>query len=132
MAEIGMISFDDEEAQKLSFDDTTTALPPSMPVASQRAVKADYGLQDKSPGATEIYTGISAGNEVSLRQGGAVDESIDFINRRNAMINEIAKERGGNIDHETLTVLHDMSKADFQTNAEDIFERKFSDPERVG
>jgi hypothetical protein len=127
MAEIGMISFDDEEAQKLSFDDTTTALPPSMPVASQRAVKADYGLQDKSPGATEIYTGISAGNEVSLRQGGAVDESIDFINRRNAMINEIAKERGGNIDHETLTVLHDMSKADFQTNAEDIFERKFSE-----
>lgn len=124
---VGTISLDDEDKTKVSLDDPTTALPPTTPVASQRAIKADYGLGKTSPGATNLYSGITAGNEQSLRQGGAVDESVDFIQRRNAMIGQIAREHGGNIDPQSMSVLHDMTKADYSTNPKDIFERKFSE-----
>lgn len=125
---VGSISLDDDIVnQKVSFDDPTTPLPPNTQVASQRAIKADYGLGKSSPGADNIYSGLVAGNEKSLRQGGAVDESVDFIQRRNALIGQIAREQGGNLDSQTMSVLHDMSKADYLTNPKDVFERKFSE-----
>jgi hypothetical protein len=124
---VGTISFEDETEQKITFDDPTTPLPPNDKVAGQRAIKADYGLQAQSPGAVDLYTGISAGNERSLRAGGAVSEDIDFLQRRNAMIAEIAREHGGNLPSDTLSVLHDMTQAEFKSNPEDVFERKFSE-----
>lgn len=124
---VGTISFDTEPDKKVSFTDTTTPLPPTDPVANQRAIKADYGLGKRSPGATDLYTGIAAGNEYSLRMSSAVDESVDFMQRRNQLISDLARERGADFSPEQLGVLHDMTKADFATNPQDVFERKFAE-----
>lgn len=123
------VSLDDVPvSQGLSLDDPTQEKPiVPVQVASQRAVKADYGLGAKSPGAGSLYTGIATGNEQSLRQGAAVDESVDFMQKRNAMIGQIAAAHGGGLDPTSMKVLLDMSKGDYQSNPQDIFERKFAE-----
>lgn len=129
MATVGDISLDDDTPDtRVSLDDPVgTPLPPTVPVASQRAVKADYGLGQKSPGATALYTGIATGNEPNLRQSAAVDESVDWMQQRNAMIGKIAAQNGGNLDPGAMDTLMSMSKADYQANPQDIFERKFAE-----
>lgn len=125
---VGNISLDEPETEgTVSLDPVTGPPVPPPAVATQRAIKADYSWGTGSPGAPTIYSGISTGNEMSLRQGRAVDENIDFIQQRNKLISEIAAQHGGAIDAQSLAVLYDMQKADFQSDPKDVFERKFAE-----
>lgn len=125
---IGNISLDDDTPEeKVSLDTTSEALPPNSSVASQRAIKADYGLGEKSPGAPTLYSGIATGIEPSIRRSGAIDEGIEFAQRRNKLVADIAAQHGADLTPEQVAVLYDMSKADFTTNPDDVFERKFSE-----
>jgi len=124
---LGDVSLDDtDKDHKVSLDPVTGPPVPPPQVAAQRAIKADYSWPN-SPGAPTIFGGISAGNEESLRQGRAIDESVDFVQQRNRLIDQIAKQNGGAVDPQSLQVLYDMQKADFQSNPKDVFERKFAE-----
>jgi hypothetical protein len=125
MINTGNIDFEEPET-KIGFDDGGTA-PPDTKTASQRAIKADYGLGAKSPGADHIYSGVVAGNEDNVRQSAAVDETTDFLQRRNAMISDIARAHGGELSPEQMLVLQSMSKSDYASNPQDVFERKFAE-----
>lgn len=125
-APLGTVSFDDEP-EKVSFTSDTASLPPSDVVSAQKAIKADYAMGEQSPGAGTLYSAIGTGEEQNLRQSAAVDESIRFAQRKNAMIGQIAREHGATLTPDHMSVLQSMTQSQWESDPQDVFERKFTE-----
>lgn len=113
----------EERANASLTEDTGSPVPPPK-VADQRALKAAYGTPEFNQ---DILPAIQSGGEHAIRQSMAIRDGMEGERQKTALMAQIAAQNGGSLPPEAYSVLYTMSKTDFSSDPNDVFERKFSE-----
>lgn len=116
---------EEEQPQSLSITPESLVLPPDPEVAKKRARKISYSY-NKNYDAT--LTALSAGGgEESMRQQTAASTDIEWQQHKNMIIRNIVEKSGNKISPEQYDVLRSMSKEDYRTDPDTVFEKKYAE-----
>lgn len=116
----------EDEAPSIVPDSTAEQRPMlSGQKAQERAAKAHFALGAESPGIEVLLHAVQEGNEASLRQRLADQESLKNRETRLQVIREKAAQ-GGNITPEDVAFMTAITGYDPKADPETIIERKFA------
>jgi hypothetical protein len=115
-----------DSPETYSFDDGLSPAPTEQ-VTNQRAVKTDYALGKDSPGAVNIASAISSGNEGELRQQVAQSETVKREAARTDLIKQVAQTAQSAVTPEDVALIRQASALDLRADPSTIFEQAVAD-----